>query len=361
MPIEKIQLNLINGKVLQGLKCGTGSIPCVIVGPGSFYLNKLSESFKEQVTFYTFDEEWTYSKGEKINTELINALTFDSLIDQVDNITQALIQKLSCRKIGLIGFSAPGLIAFQAANFLGPDRIAFVIGSGIASSQLDPKFTKANGYFEENADEQRKIKFKQDNENFAALTSSTANGAPLPDSNFVVDAATNHRRLSSNSLYAEFVRSLTAKQIADYANEDMVKGLINDWRFNPVGKMMSEPMRQHFFNDMLSQLSPQIMLAETINTSIPSMLIYGEHDFTTPAPSEADLNQWLTHSNFSFKTYKGSVHYPTWEPASQQTFDKDVLAFFSKYGIHKSSLTENLPPSVENRKLPAFDATPSQS
>ncbi len=74
--IEKITLKNEEGKLYEGLKCGNGVIPCLIVGPGSFYLAKFSEDQKQQLTLFAFDEGWSVDKDAKIDKEAIGDLDF---------------------------------------------------------------------------------------------------------------------------------------------------------------------------------------------------------------------------------------------------------------------------------------------
>ncbi len=214
----------------SGLQCGTGSIPCLIVGPGSFYFNKLSDNLKQKFTFYAFDDLWAYRKGDPINIQMIESQNFDSLVAKVACIVQILKEHFHCGKVGLMGFSAPGLIAIAAGKIIGSEHIAFVIGSGIAATILDPEFKAASAYFEKYADQERKNRFQRDYETYQKLP----------------------RDLSPLTFWREAVRCIEVKQVFDYNNEIVIKQLLDDWSFTPDGKIMCEPMRQHYFTKILS-------------------------------------------------------------------------------------------------------------
>jgi hypothetical protein len=74
--------------------------------------------------------------------------------------------------------------------------------------------------------------------------------------------------------------------------------LITEWKFNPIKKVMSEPMRQHYFIKILSQINPQELVERLLDTNIPFMSAYGEYDYTTPPPNESNLKQWGQHDHF---------------------------------------------------------------
>jgi pimeloyl-ACP methyl ester carboxylesterase len=352
MPVEKIKLTLDKDQVIEGLKCGEGAIPCIIVGPGSFYFGKLSEELKKEMTFYAFDEEWSCNKGEFIDEKVINNLDLNQLIIKVKNTVAALKEQFSYQKVGLMGFSAPGLIALEAATVIGPKSIAFVIGSGLASSQLDPEFKSSNQYFAAYAGSERKNRFEGDSENFKALQQGDEGAQPLPDSNFVeeISQETNEkrRRLTPTSNYAELVRYLATKQVYDYEDHKTVEQLIAEWKFNPIKKVMSEPMRQHYFTNILSQIKPQELVEHLLDTNIPFMSVYGEYDYTTPPPDEINLKRWQQSNRFFSRKYEKSVHYPSWEIGSQTNFDQDVKNFFAQHGIVAANISLGIASNNDN-------------
>ena len=336
MPVKEIKLKLGSNQVIEGLQCGEGTTPCIIVGPGSFYFGKLSEELKKEMTFYAFDEEWSCNKGERIAEKTIDNLDLNQLSIKVKNIVEALKKQFGYQKVGLMGFSAPGLIALDAARVIGPESIAFVIGSGLASSKLDPEFKDTTQYFETHAESERKNRFERDSKNFKALQEGHESARPLPDSNFEeLNEGTSEKKrsLTPTSKYAELIRNIATKQVYNYADEKVVGQLISDWKFNPIKKVMSEPMRQHFFTKILSQINPQELVSRVLDTNIPFMSVYGEYDYTTPPPDESNLKQWGHRSCFFSRKYVKSVHYPSWEIGSQTEFDKDVKIFFTQHGI----------------------------
>lgn len=328
---EVIRLTLESGKPVTGLKCGSGPIPCLISPPGSFYFGKLSDELKQQFTFYTFDDLWTYEKGKEVDKEAIEAQTFESLVAREAEIVRALKKKFGYPKVGLMGFSVQGLVAIGAASSLGADHVAFVMGSGIASTKLDPEFKAANAYFEKNTkikhqDPERQNRFKGDQDDFEKIP--------------------NKRDLSSESLWVEAVRSIAAKQVYDYNDETVIKKLLEDWRETPDGKILCEPMRQRYFKDVLLHIDPKEVLKNLLNEDIPLLLAYGKRDYTTPPPKKAEregLEQ--QHSHFFFRKYDQSVHYPSGEPGSQKKFDMDVREFLDKHeisGIFENAVSQQL-------------------
>lgn len=303
---------IIDEKKITGLTAGIGSVPALIVGPASFYLNKLSDNFKRQFTLFAFDELWSCKEEEPIDAVAVNNENLLSLIIKVESHVNALKKAFNYDKVGLIGFSVPGLIAAAAALKIGSAHIAFVIGSGLGSDVMDKEFKGANHYFEKYADNERKARFIKDNEKFNEL---------------------KKQNLNSLQQWQEAVHCIGTKQLYDYKEETVGK-LVADWSYTPDGKVMCEPMRTHFFEHILMEISPPELMEKLVKTAIPFMLVYGKRDFTTPPPKKKEREKWKEHSNFFFKKYEKSVHYPSWEYAAQ--FDDDIANFLQAYQLNTS-------------------------
>lgn len=304
---EKINLALAE-KEITGLHCGTGSLPCLIVGPGSFYLQMLSENLKKEFIFFCFDDLWTYEPGGRVKNEQIKAHTFDSLAKQIEQIVFALQKKYGYSKIGLMGFSAPGLLAFKAANALGFENVAYVISSGLATTKLDPSFKATDSYFMKYADAKRTSQLKEDEEEFTKLINSSKNIEP-------------------QLLWLLELQKIRTKQLYDYENTALLTKFYQIWNATPDGKILSETMRSHFFG-LLQEENPETILKNFMVRGIPTFLSYGQYDFTTPPPSRELREKWGESATIlSFFKYSGSVHYPYFEEQSRAKFDIDLIYF----------------------------------
>ncbi len=326
--VEKIILDLGNNQKISGLKDGTGSIPCLIVAFGSSYLGRIPNNLKKIMTFFTVDLEWTCNKGEPVDKAAIEKITFKDLITNVKRIVKALKEQYGYSKVGLMGFSAPGLIALQAALELDEEHIAFVIGSGIALMKLDPDFKATNEYFEANAELERKEDFHKDQENFQKLKSGESGNAP-PSSNFFT-SENGKKRLTPNSEWVAFACAMITKQLNNYKDPTNSKKYADEWRKTPDGKVINETMRLHFFNNILSTIEPEQILEALAKTHIPTFLAFGK-DYTTPRPNPALQEKMKTYENIYYEEYSSSIHYPSLEEPKK--FVADTLNFFEKNNV----------------------------
>lgn len=318
--VTEIMLELNEGgKKTRGLKEGDGEYPCLIVGPGSFYLNRLSDELKTKFTFFTFDMEWT---REKSNPERAPSnITASDMIAHTGHIIASIKSNFRYSKIGLMGFSAPALIALQSAiNY--KEDVAYVIAIGCALSKLDAQFNATNERFNNEVDEKRREKYSLLQKNFSKLLSGEG-GDPLVDSNFIKDEKTGKKRLTPNSQYVEMCRSIIVKLL--YDPEKYEAKFLKNWRFNADNKVINEPERQYFFGTILPMLDPSEIINKLEQYSdVPTLLIYGENDYITPIEDNVIKNL----KRCEVIKYTNCGHSPNEERS--EDFDQDVYKFVNK-------------------------------
>lgn len=327
------KLTLKNGETITGQQCGEGSVPCIIVGPGSFYLGKLSNRLKKSITFYAFDQEWHHSKNKPDYKN--EHLDFVFFVNRTKLIIEAIKNQFGFEKIGLVDFSAYSVLACQVGIEMGHEHIAFILNAGAASSKIDPEFKDSDTFFKQNAEKERVIQYNQDNENFKKLQAGDMDAISLPDSNFIEMENTDKksRRMTPTTYFGEFVRSLATKQVKNYQNPTIVEQLVQEWKYNLTGNVLSASTRSAYFNS-LSCADPIKMQDQLVNMGLPVMSVYGKYDYTTPPPQENLVHQWGNKFYF-FKVYSESGHYPSWEVADE--FDSDVINFIKNYTQHSTN------------------------
>jgi len=320
MKIVLLELPLEGSKTARFIVAGEGPEICYIVGPGSFYLKGLAHLCK-QFTFVTCDGLWAHYKKDKVDEDVIQSTTLDDLIVHDRLAIKAIKAHFKRSKIGLLGFSGPGALALLHARDV-PEDIAWVNGSGVALCPLDPSFSATDKVFKEKASPERLADFESRQKNYQKLTQGDEDAKPLARSNFFTDPKTNKRRLSVNSDYLEQVRFLAPKLVYDPGYE---YACYIHWENNPLGQIVNQPLRVHFFMTMQAKLdAPALLKQLQAQGKVPILIINGKDDFITPmdAKIEAEVRGY---KRVTVKTYDHCGHLPYLEAA--EDYAKDFCAF----------------------------------
>lgn len=320
MKIVSLELPLEGSKTAGFIVAGEGPEICYIVGPGSFYLKGLAYLDK-QFTFVTCDGLWAHYKKDKVDEDEVNATTLDDLIARDRLVIKAIRTHFNRSKIGLVGFSGPGALALRHALDI-PDDIAWVNGTGVALCPLDPSFSATDKVFKEKASLERLAQFESAQKNYQKLTQGDEDAKPLARSNFFIDPTTKKRRLSVNSDYLEQVRFLVPKLVHDPRYE---YACYIHWENNPLGQIVNQPLRVHFFMQMQAKLDAPVLLKQLqAQGKVPVLIANGNNDFITPMDKKIEA-EVRGYPNVTVKTYDRCGHLPYLEVATE--YAKDFCGF----------------------------------
>ncbi|MCE3237595.1 MAG: hypothetical protein K0R24_576 [Gammaproteobacteria bacterium] len=324
MNVRLLTLELNPKENITVLVSGEGTYVCYIMGPGSFYLSSMAK-LNEHITFITCDALWARYKSDPIDEAAIRLTTQTTILACEQLIIKAIKSHFGCSKIGLFGFSAPAALAFKYA-LEHPEDIACVVGTGAGLCKLDPSFSATDKVFREKAPQIKIQQFDKAFQNYQKLQKSEKDGDPLPRSNFVWDSQKRQRRLTPNSDYLEQIRFLIAKMIFD---EKYKEDCFEHWDHNPIGQVVCQPMREHFFNTIQPTLDTlELLDALEKQGKVPVLLEHGENDFITPVDKKT-AEKLTSYAHIKLKLHQECGHLIYIEKTINYT--QEVLAFIREY------------------------------
>jgi pimeloyl-ACP methyl ester carboxylesterase len=320
LEIKNLILQLDNGEEIKCAVAGTGKNLCYIIGPGSFYLKGLA-FLAEYFTFITCDGLWARSKESSSNEDQIALLTVESLLEREFLVIKKICQNFDCEKIGIMGFSAPGVLMLKYALHY-PNTLAWMIGTGLALCPVDLNFSFSNEIFNLNAKQEKKKRFDDSYKNYQNIQNDDNSAIPMITTHFFVDDK-KKRRMTPNSDYLEQVRFLIPKLLYD---ESYSKECFEHWQNNLSREVLDPAMREHFFSKIQPNLPTLDLLKSlALNEDIPPfLLISGENDFITPPVIE--MVEYLS-AKFTIKLYPDCGHMPYIE--QKELYLQDVLHLIS--------------------------------
>lgn len=288
MKTKIIELKLGNNPTpTRFITAGEGPEIVYITGPSSLYLQGLSHLQKQFTFVICADDLWTKSKTAeaKAKEEEKNikeskpsvTTTLESLVERDKESIAAIREHYKRDKIGLMGFSAPGTLALKVALEI-PEQIAWVNGTGIALYDLGLNFEKAAEAFKKEASKPRQ-----------AIHTALYKTKPKD--------------------FLESIQQLSPSSIYDTA---YIPALWSLWARDPLGHVVSDEFRGHFFKEIqpkLSKKAPELLEQLAKQNKVPILLITGEQDFVTPMPKDIE-KQLRTYSNITLKIYPRCAHNP---------------------------------------------------
>jgi proline iminopeptidase len=294
---------------------GKGPAHCFIVGFGSIFPDmfpteliqgKLSTEKNAHLTFHSADFYWTHIKDKpKPDKAIIDSLTIDSLIEQIDAARQA----LELDKIGLFGHSSLGTLALAyAAKY--PQHTSFVLTIGTPLYALGAELTDNEQKFLRSTTPKRIHAYKEAtlaHEKTVGTESNPPSRAATPNTTFVSWAAT---------LWPRSLRQ------PDQLGEE----LSDKWRFSSTRKVVGELMRNHFFNSILPTLDPKELLKKT---KCHILWTQGKEDYITRPDAIIKLaDDGQLPPNVTLSLFENSAHYlPMEEPIA---FAQALRAFLEQ-------------------------------
>lgn len=322
---------------------GNGPFICYIMGSGSFYLNGLT-GLEDKLTIVTCDGLWSQFKTDPIDEEKIKSITLETTLAREKFVIKKIKEHFGCKKICLMGFSAPAALTFRYA-LDNPQDIACIIGTGAGLCKLDQNFNAADELFKDKFPERFK-KFKDAEINYSKIVQNAADANPLQDDNFIYDNK-QKRRLTPNSDYIEQVRYLLTKLVYDGKYES---NCYKHWKVNPIGQVFCQSMRKHFFSTIQPKLETLSLLEQIdIQNRVPILLIHGEHDFITPL-TDAAQTKLEQYKNIKLDVYKNCAHMTYIENSDK--YNEDLVSFIRKhapmktYKVTNENIIKLLPTSI---------------
>jgi pimeloyl-ACP methyl ester carboxylesterase len=325
MPIQRFEFVMRNGEKAFYLKDGNGHYPCLIAGPGSFYLPMFSEALKSQITFFAFDDLFVCPKGATVNTAAIDQLGINEIVERYGDAIQDIKQRFNIERLGLAGASAAALLTFQIA--LRRQDVSFVLGIGVPFITLSSSFETTNQLFMSQGSPGRITVFGEDQSRYKSIQEGNFQ-SKLPDSNVI------NGRLTPNSDFIESSRALRTKMLYEYQQHEL--SILGYWRQNPIGLVNSPYMRMHFFGKILPQLNGQNMAEGILAKQLSLLLVYGKRDYITPCDPQI-LHKLRNDPYCEILTYQNCGHFPMVEV--RHSFDNDLVKFFNQRVELASSAT----------------------
>jgi pimeloyl-ACP methyl ester carboxylesterase len=335
MKTEKFDLKLENGEIVSLYRAGQGPrIGYIVGGPGSFYFKGLS-CLAEEYTFVTCDT-WTYGKKKSLeekNEEKIIAITKEKIIQRDHLIVDALKKEMTVKEIDGFGFSAPGGFLFEE-GLKHPDDFHNFIGTGIGLTELDPTFSKTNDFFLKEANDNRKLAFKQYQEQLKSLhmwldgRSKNKLVSMTPEIkncfSFFDIKDTTKFPLNPGKKFLVETLAMMPKLLFDLSNKEYAREhVISHWKHNPWNEHIDKRKQEHFFNQVFPDLTPKESLI-TLAKNKKILLIFGKEDFVTPLPKDI-IDELNKHPTIQLKILDNCSHMPYIE--SSDDYKKLVTEF----------------------------------
>jgi pimeloyl-ACP methyl ester carboxylesterase len=118
---RQYEVTLNSGIKVHGVRTGNpNGYHCIILGPGSVYLECIPEKLKEKVEFITADMYWNIDTNVKPHA--INKLTVLDMLRDVHEVQK----KLKIERILILGPSVLGLLAMEYARLYAKDTLGAV-------------------------------------------------------------------------------------------------------------------------------------------------------------------------------------------------------------------------------------------
>jgi proline iminopeptidase len=269
----------IAGRPHPYLTEGTG-LTCIVTGLAPSYPPLLSDRLKQRIRFVYVDFKNSWNAESPQGVE---AITMDSLVDEIDQIRTA----LALDKVCVVGHSAPGLVALEYA-LRHPDRVSHVI-----LVSVEPYFTPAflrerANFWEADASPDRKAALKRSAERF-------------PDDLL--------RNLSPRDAFAlRYVRN-GPRYFFDPSY---------DFYWAWAGKHFSAELLTYYLNKILAEYDPRPRLA---SNTVPLFLALGRYDYNVP------YHEWdsarKTSPHLTSHVFERSGHFPMIEETD--LFDETLI------------------------------------
>lgn len=269
----------VRGKPAPYLAEGQGET-CIVVGLAPNYAQLFSSQLKQ--SFRLIYVDYRSSWGADPDTK-VDAITLDTLVEEVDDVRRALGQERAC----LIGHSLEGLLAVEYVA-RHPERTSRVILITVPPSYGKELLDARKAFWDEDASPARK----------AALTE---NQRRIPDS--VLDALDPR-----DSFALRYVRN-GPKYFYD-ASWDFY------WAFS--GRRYSSTMLDRWFNVILPGYDPWQRLAAN---KVPIFVAQGRYNYAIPYRLWDPLRTGVP--GLTYTLFERSGHFPMLE--EQAAFDRAVM------------------------------------
>jgi proline iminopeptidase len=283
----------ISGRPHPYLIEGTG-LTCIVTGPAPSYPALFSHRAKEQIRFIYVDFKNSWNAE---SPQAIEALTMESLVDEIDQIRTA----LALEKVCVIGHSAPGLVALEYA-LRHPEHTSHAILISV-EPYFNPAWLKARtAFWETEASPERKALLAR-------------NAARFPDDLL--------RSLSPRDAFAlRYVRN-GPRYFFDPAYDFY-------WAF--AGKQFSAELILRFLNSIIADYDPRPRLAQN---TVPIFLALGRYDYNIPYREWESTRKSAPHlTSFIFER---SGHFPMIE--EPERFDEALIGWLKTTGVSSANAT----------------------
>ena len=254
--------------------------PCIVVTEGELLTNAISKELKNHFKFIFINARMNVSDPGDVNK-----ITFDVLVDDIDQIRKA----LDLNKICVFGHSVSGLIAFEYAKKY-PQFTSHVIMNGtspVDGQLLDPL---CNMYWETNASKERK----------EALTKSW--------SNLSKDSLENLGTSESRKL----------KYVLDGPK------CFYDYNFRADSLLKNTYWNASVWDQIFTKLIPVYDIGKGKTVDIPVFLSQGKYDFYDPYIAWDSCKSKIP--NLSFHLFEKSGHYSLYE--EEELFRRELITWF---------------------------------
>lgn len=258
---------------------GTGS-PIVVVTEGELLANAISKELKKNFKFIFINARMNVADPGDINK-----ITFDVLIDDVEQIRQAL--KLG--KISVLGHSVSGLIAFEYARKY-PQFTSHVIMNGTTPFEGQLLEPYNNIHWNKDASKERKD----------ALVKSW-------------------RNISRDSL--EKLGTSKAGKLIYILDGSKC---FYDYNFRADSLLKNSYWNMAVWNQIFSKLMINYDIGKGNIAHVPVFISQGKYDFMGSYMAWNDFKSKIP--DLSFHVFEKSGHYPLYEEAEQ--FNKELITWF---------------------------------
>ena len=273
----------VNGFKLRYLIEGTG-IPTLVIGGATFHSRTFSRRLRDHLKLIFVDMKDFVPTDTAINVE---EFTMDAAVDDVENIRKA----LGLEKMAVMGHSMFAWMALEYAKKF-PERTSHVIMIAMSPHFNDSTLRAGNDYWETQASEERKLVWKQNQEELTEEILSSLSPGEAWIMRYVADGP----RRWYNPTYD-----------ASWLFEDVQLNMdIFDHHLGPV-------LREYDITKGLERVT------------MPVFLAVGRYDYGIPYSLWDEFKPQMP--TLSYNLFEKSGHYPMLE--EQELFDKKLIKWVS--------------------------------
>ena len=273
----------VDGFKLRYIIEGTG-IPTLVIGSATFHSRTFSRRLRDHLKLIFVDMKDNVPTDTAINVE---EFTMDAAVDDVENIRKA----LGLEKMAVMGHSMFALMALEYAKKY-PERTSHVIMIAMSPHFNDSTFTAGSEYWESQASEERKLVWKQNQEE---LTEEI---------------------LSSLSPGERFIKRYVADGPTRWYNATYDASWL--WE----GVQLNMDILNHHYDPVLREYDITKGLERV---TMPVFLAVGRYDYLLPYSLWDEFKPQMP--TLSYYLFEKSGHHPMLE--EQELFDKKLIEWVS--------------------------------